>query len=149
MKKTKGSIKRAPQLAALPPTKEAFELNVRRGHLQCAVWKHAMSQDPPDVDETAYGYEKNLDEKTLQPATLPPGVNIIPPEVQKILCCNCKANEPCSKGNCTCRLAGISCTDFCNCFTLLRSCKNPYTVLLDETENPEEKEVLEEKETRD
>ena len=57
MKKTKGSIESAPQLASLPPTKEPFELNVKRGHLQCAVWKYAMCHDPPVVDEANYGYE--------------------------------------------------------------------------------------------
>ena len=96
-----------------------------------------MCQDPPVVDETDYGYDRNPEEKTLDPTTLPPGVSIIPPEVQKILCCNCKANEPCGKGNCTCRLGGISCTIFCACYSL-GTCKNPHTVNPDESDNQED-----------
>ena len=141
MKKTKGSIKSAPQLTSLPPTKEAFKLNVNRGHLQCAVSKYAMCHEPPAVDEADYGYERNQDEKTLDPITLPMEVNFIPPEVQKILCCNCKVNEPCGKGNCTYCLGSIGCTIFCGCYSQ-GTCKNPYTVKSEDGNNPEDETVL-------
>ena len=53
---------------SLPPTNEAFELNVMRAHFQCAIWLQAMEADPPALEPTEYGWTK-------PPTTLPEGVD--------------------------------------------------------------------------
>ena len=35
---------KVPKLCSLPPTTEAFQLNVRRAHFQCAIWRRALMQ---------------------------------------------------------------------------------------------------------
>ena len=76
---------------------------------------------------------------------LPPGVEVIPPEVRKLLCCNCMANSPCGKGNCTCRNANIGCSIFCKCSTS-KSCVNPWTVKNDKKEDDNDNDNSEEEE---
>ena len=46
---------KVPKLCSLPPTTEAFQLNVRRSHFQCAIWRRALMQEPPNLDPTEYG----------------------------------------------------------------------------------------------
>ena len=124
MKKTKGKLSSAPSLAALPPTKEAFGLNVKRAHYQCVLWKYALCCDPPTVGVTEFGYQRNEEERSLEPVMLPPDVDVIPPQIRKILSCNCQADTPCAKGNCTCRNANIGCSIFCKCY-VSENCMNP------------------------
>ena len=124
-KKKAGKLSKAPKLASLPPTREAFELNVKRGHCQAAIWKYALLADPPNIDETDYGYDRIDDYKTLEPTMLPPGVEVVPPEIRKLISCGCKANEPCGKGNCTCRATNMGCSVFCKCTN--NQCRNPFT----------------------
>ena len=38
--------KKAPELKTLPPTDEAFLENVKRAHLQCAIWYSSLEPDP-------------------------------------------------------------------------------------------------------
>jgi len=47
MKMAKRNVTAAPQLKNLPPTTEAFEMNVRRAHIQTAIWKSACEVEPP------------------------------------------------------------------------------------------------------
>ena len=70
---------------------------------------------------------------------LPPGVEVIPPEIRKILSCNCQASGPCSKGNCTCRTANIGCSIFCKC-SILQNCMNQFTVKSVESNDAEANE---------
>ena len=76
-KKTKGKLTTAPRLLLVPPTTEAFEQNVLRAHYQCAVWKSALQHDPPDLDGTDYGSQKNEIVETLQPFMVPENVTVI------------------------------------------------------------------------
>ena len=137
-RKTKGKPTSAPQIASLPPTSEAFELNVRRGHLQCIIWNHTMCHDPPTVDEQEYGYDRNEEEETLEPTMLPPGVDVIPPTIRKILTCNCQANSPCGRGNCTCRKGNLGCSIFCKCPSLDSPYVNPLTTKNEVNNNKED-----------
>ena len=38
--------------------------------------------------ESELGFDRNEAEESLDPTMLPPGVEVITPEVRKILCCN-------------------------------------------------------------
>ena len=51
-------IKKIPELKTLPPTSESFAENVKRVHLQTAIWKSAEEQSPPDLDPTLFGWTK-------------------------------------------------------------------------------------------
>ena len=137
MKKTKGKLSSAPSLAKLPPTNDAFELNVKRAHYQCVLWKYALCCDPPDVDVTEFGYKRNEEEESLEPLMLPPEVDVIPPQIRKLLSCNCQTESPCGKGNCTCRNANIGCSIFCKCY-INGKCMNPFSANLDEQDQRQE-----------
>ena len=63
---------KVPKLYSLPPTTEAFLLNVRRAHFQCAIWRRALMQEPPNLDPTEYGWFKDDVTKSLQPVMLLP-----------------------------------------------------------------------------
>ena len=95
-------LKSAPILELLPPTKESFTLNVKRAHFQCPFWLHALCTDPPLLDPVEYGWSKDDVNKSLVPVMLPGDVESFPPEVLKMIACNCLAEMPCGHGNCTC-----------------------------------------------
>ena len=61
---------------SLPPTNEAFELNVMMAHFQCAIWLHALEADPPSLDPAEYGWNK--EEDMLLPTSFPDGVDPLP-----------------------------------------------------------------------
>ena len=42
-----GRVTKSFKLCSLPPTKEAFQLNVLRAHFQCALWKSSLQANPP------------------------------------------------------------------------------------------------------
>ena len=112
-KKSSGKLKSAQKLNSLPPTNEAFYLNVLRAHFQCVVWLHSLHADPPSLDSTEYGWEIDEVNEILVPVILPKGVNPIPKEVLKMVACNCQAEKPCGKGNCTCQKHKMACSLFC------------------------------------
>ena len=74
----------APKIETLPPSREAFVENVKRAHLQTAIWKQAPSLDPPNVDPQEYGYIRDESSKTLLPTTVPDGIPLAPESVMKL-----------------------------------------------------------------
>ena len=62
-----------PKLYSLPPTTEAFQLNVRRAHFQCAIWskKIISAHQAPDY-------------------------------IPKLVCCSCSSVQPCHSSRCGC-----------------------------------------------
>ena len=72
------------------------------------------------------GWTKNEEDKTLSAISLPDNVKAIPEEISRVLACNCQAEEPCKRGNCSCKSLQISCTVFCKCRDA--KCANPWTV---------------------
>ena len=122
-KKTSGKLSSAPKLSSLPPTNESFTQNVLRGHGQCAIWLSTPYPDPPAMDETLFGFKKDVINESLVPVTLPDNVPALPPEVQKLMACGCSADEPCSKGACSCKTLKLGCTEFCKCYG---QCHNMY-----------------------
>ena len=68
----RANITSSPKLASLPPTTEAFTLNVLRARLQTCIWKNATQSNPPPLDPATYGWIKDIANKSLQPAVLPP-----------------------------------------------------------------------------
>ena len=123
MKKT---ARKAPPLCSLPPTTAAFKENVKRAHLQAAIWINA-TDDPPNVDSTEYGWDRNDELKVLLPSTLPSSEKVAPEEVMKVLCCTCSSARPCFSQACGCHAAPLGCTAHCKCEGGL-SCNNPHTI---------------------
>ena len=57
------NVTKAPELKSLPRTKEAFKENVKRAHIQTAIWKSALESEPPALDPVDFGWER--DERTM------------------------------------------------------------------------------------
>ena len=93
---------KVPKLCSLPPTTEAFQLNVRRAHFQCAIWRRALMQEPPNLDPTEYGWFKDEVTKSLQPVMLPPTKLPTPDYILKLVCCSCSSAQPCHSSRCGC-----------------------------------------------
>ena len=53
MKKTDSAklTAKPPTLRSLPPTDEALDLNIMRGHLQGAHWQYSVTGEPPKLDK--------------------------------------------------------------------------------------------------
>ena len=85
--KTGKSGTSSPKLNSLPPTDEAFTENVRRCHLQVAIWKSALCNSPPQKDPCEYGWE--LDQHGVPiPRTVPTGTCLAPPFILRLIHCN-------------------------------------------------------------
>ena len=111
----KRTVTRVPELKALPPTSDAFKENVNRAHIQVCIWKHALNADPPNLDPTLYGWQKDETSKSLIPVTTPAGTKPAPLEILELIRCGCVSGEPCKTGRCGCLAAQLSCTVFCAC----------------------------------
>ena len=126
IKMWKQKAKKGPvKLKNLAPTTEAAAENFKRGHLQVAIWNSAVTGEPPNVNETEYGYHEKMTAKgpVLVPNLLPPGVEDTPPFVRSMISCNCEKSE-CKGTHCSC--SAIGCTIFCKC-EAGSICKNPLT----------------------
>ena len=109
--------KTAPQLKSLPATVEVLTENIKRAHYQTAIWKYSDQQNPPPLDPCDYGWYKDDDTRCLLPVMIPTGVKAAPPEVLKLIRCNCSSDSPCSPSSrCSCSKAQMSCSEFCNCY---------------------------------
>ena len=95
---------------ALPPTRDALELHIRRCHYQAFVWKQACCQYPilPNPDGTGW---MKVDGDQLVPRlmTLDP----IPKACKEIISCSCKSE--CTTLRCGCKRAKLFCTSVCGC----------------------------------
>ena len=96
---------------------------MKRCHLQVIPWKAAHQTKPPDVDVRDFRW--TISDDGLQPVT---GIgNIDPPELLKVIACNCSSDKPCSRATCSCRGNTVSCTGYCQC-EAHEQCHNSYTV---------------------
>ena len=122
----KRKISRLPPLKSLPPTSEAFAENVKRVHLQVCIWKHAMDSDPPNLDPTLHGWQKEVPSKSLIPVPNSASTKPAPTEILEMIRCGCASDEPCQTARCGCMTAQLSCTVFCAC-TRAEHCNNRWT----------------------
>ena len=131
------STSTAPTLESLPPTDKSYHENLKRSHLQAAIWRYSLNAHPPDVDIYRYGWENNSSSSCLVAKYGPIDQVLVPDALLKILRCGCKTihekpdtirkpSEPCKTARCSCRKLKISCTTFCECEGDL-TCHNPET----------------------
>ena len=84
----------------LPPSTEAFELNVQRAHIQTAIWEEATKPDPPPLDPIKHGWICDDISKSLVPRTLPAGTCLAPPEILELIRCGVASDNPCLSAKC-------------------------------------------------
>ena len=119
VKKTrKGSS--TPKLCTLPPTTEAFKEKIKTAHHQASVWQSLEAQNPPELDSTEYGWVNDDQNKSLEPATLPDEVELVPEMVLRQIKCGCHSTTLCLY---SCNSANMKCTTFCACYN--QGCCNP------------------------
>ena len=94
-------------------TTEAFDMNVRRAHIQTAIWKSACEAEPPKLDPTVYGWKRDDISKSLELVHLPTNVALAPQDVLEIIHCGCLSEKPCLTAQCRCNSARLPCTMFC------------------------------------
>ena len=123
--KTGKSISSAPKLCSLPPTTEAFTLNVLRAHFQLCHWYAALDICPPELNPLEHGFEADHVNKILMPRPLPEDVQAAPDLLLKMIKCCCGSAQSCKGGNCGCSRRQIPCTMFCSC-TGGDNCHNIY-----------------------
>ena len=95
-----------PKLCTLPPTTEAFKEN-ERAHHQALVWQSLEAKNPPELDSTEHGWEKEHQIMSLQPVTLPDEVKLVPEMVLCLIKCGCHSTTPCSSRACSCNSANM------------------------------------------
>lgn len=83
------SKKIPPKIKNLPPTTEAFELHIKRCHLQACTWNAAASSFPPSLNATDYGWKKDETTHSFVPILLPSNKGLAAPELLKSLRCSC------------------------------------------------------------
>ena len=125
--KTGKARKTAPTLASLPPTTESFTENVKRAHLQAIHWNSVLSADPPSLDPTVYGWERDEKTKSLSPVGIPPHKSAAPKEVLDMIKCSCRSQLPCTTNRCKCSAANLPCTILCHCQGNNEVCCNEHT----------------------
>ena len=70
---TKKYSKKAPKLKSLPATIEVLRENIKRAHLQSAVWRSSDAVDPPSMDPYDHGWYKDEEARCMLPVIFPAG----------------------------------------------------------------------------
>ena len=98
----------SPNLASLPPTREAFIENAKRAHFQTVLWR-TINIDPRQLKPEEFG--------------LPDDTKPAPDYILERIRCGCKGEPPCNTKRCSCKNKGLPCTMFCACFKV--GCSRP------------------------
>ena len=103
------------ELKRFPPTLEAAQLNVKRAHFQCSIWKNLKLERPASLDAEKYGWKKDTANKSLEILCLENNTPIAPDVLMKITFCGCSSAEPCKSNKCGCRQKELKCSVLCKC----------------------------------
>ena len=127
-----------PKIKTLPPTNEAAMQHIRRARLQVLIWRSADQPSPPQLNISLFGWKIEHD----IPVPVYGNGEFAPKALLELVACGCKSTTPCSRSNCSCRVAGLSCTTYCKCKGS-DHCANDYTQTDNSTlESDEEDEVV-------
>ena len=102
--------KKQEQSERLPPTPDALRQATLRAHYQLMVWNSDTVANPELPSPDGYGWK--LDDEEWVPIMteqLP-----APNAVLHLVKCAC-AESKCATNRCSCRKAGLNCTDLCSC----------------------------------
>ena len=92
---SKHRVMSAPELKSLPPTSEGFSENVKRAHIQAAIWRSAVSSHPPEMDPVQFGWKKDASSRILIPVTTPEDVPLASLSVLEMISCKWASKQPC------------------------------------------------------
>ena len=92
--------KLAPSLKSLPPTDEAFEPNVLRGHYQVCCWKYSHKSRPPSLRPLDHGWIYDEMLRKMVPRLVLDGVKMVPDELVQCMSCTCKSVTACKTKKC-------------------------------------------------
>ena len=113
-KKVSRSVASAPKLSSLPPTMESFAQNAACAHLQVAVWRNALEQNPPQMEPRDFGWTQ-VAGKEMYPTPISDGVALVPDALLKVVKCGCSGEIQCRTKRCGCRQSNLACSVFCAC----------------------------------
>ena len=105
-----GKKKNSPKIKSLPPNDKAAIEHVKRARLQVLIWRAAHYNDPPAAKLSMFGWK--IEEGIHIPVS---GTVVAPKVLLELVACGCKSVPPCSRANCSCWSAGVSCTSYCKC----------------------------------
>ena len=71
------------------------------------------------------------------------GAVVAPKELLEFVACGCKSMTPCSRANCSCQSAGVSCTSYCKC-EAKENCANMHTKKTEHEVETDKEEELDE-----
>ena len=137
---SKHRVMSAPELKSLPPTSEGFSENVKRAHIQAAIWRSAVSSHPPEMDPVQFGWKKDASSRILIPVTTPEDVQLATSSVLEMISCKCASKQPCRNAQCGCVSAHLPCSFFCTCCADLHACNNPFNKETVESDGNEDDE---------
>ena len=120
-----------------PPTDESFFQNMKRSHLQIAVWRCSVNADPPTVYIDLYGWGNDGETKYLIPLLVAPDVCLVPEKKMKVFRCGCTSENSCKWGNCSCNNSRLPCSTFCECEGGI-NCLNLFNAKIRNKEDEEE-----------
>ena len=119
----------------LPPTKDALRKHIDRSNYQAALWKYALTPEVQIPSPDGHGWV--ISDHSLiivwkeQDAT--------PKALVEYTRCSCKTS--CHTRRCSCRAAGLVCTNVChciNCENISNEIDQTYEYYADEGESDEE-----------
>ena len=102
-------------------------MHIRRAHGHVGVWRSASHPDPPDIDPSEYGWEKDPITRTLVPIQLPANTPIAPDALLTLLCCTCDSSDSCKTKRCSCHRNNTGCGTLCKCTDSDSGCHNPFS----------------------
>lgn len=95
----------------LPPTSDALFYHTQRANYQTAIWKRSHLQDMESPQPAGHGWNLIDGKLTVKWMDKPPA----PPSILQSIACGCKKTHCTETSNCSCRKAGLQCTDLCQC----------------------------------
>ena len=94
----------------LPPTKDSLILHIKRSNYQAAIHRRSLLQYIDAPSPVDHGWEVVDDKLKMKWMTLSP----TPDGVLHLVACKC-VKSSCESTRCSCRAAGLVCTDMCKC----------------------------------
>ena len=69
--------------------------NLKRTHIQIAIWRNSPSVDPPTLNPLDYGWVKDPSSTCFIPTTVTDRVKLISDNLLKIIQYGCSSEDPC------------------------------------------------------
>ena len=99
-----------PETQSLPPTSDALRKHTTRANYQAYIWKHALDSDIDIPSPNGHGWLMDIDGNlSIDWMDQDPA----PQAVLENISCGC--TKDCSSKKCSCKKAGLECTDACRC----------------------------------